>query len=261
MYSAAQEPERKIVIDHGNYYFCSIDPEFQVGTLHTGKTSDPLKNAKKLALPAGRNYDEPLIPFCWDVRDTSFYAINFLVHPLNDRNEALKRINIQSLKAWSNEITPLSMIMQGTDLMPFTNFEPYAYTIRRSNTLEDFFFDGIALSDTSYCVGIANKGELTFWNWNGKTWKHSNVFKFPVKEYFTLIQYNKKAYLVMNSGSIYEATAKGIVPADIKLPGKLSEGILLANKDKNTILYVKNKDLGPNTTLDEVIEKKSKRIF
>ena len=253
--------ERKIVIDHGNYYFTTIHEEFQVATLHVGKSSEPLKNAKKLALPVGRNYDDPIIPFCWDVRDTSLYAINFLVHPLNDRNEALKRLNITQLKEWTKETTPLSMIMQGTDLNPFAYNEPYAYIIRRSSTLEDFFFDGIALNDTTYGMAIANKGELTFWSYNGKSWKHTDVFKFSMKEYFNIVQHNKKAYLILSPGTIYEATSKGIVPVDAKLPGKLTDGILVVDKDKNTVLYVKNSDIGPNTSLDEIITKKSKRIF
>lgn len=257
----AQEIERKIVIDHGNYYFTTIDPEFQVATLNKGKTSEPLKDAIKLALPAGRNYDAPVIPFSWDVRDTNVYAINFLKHPLNDRNEALKRMNIHSLKAWGKEVTPMSMIMTGTDLSPFAYFEPYAFVIRRSSTLDNFFFDGIALNDTSYCVAISNNGELSFWNYNGKSWKHTDVFKFTVKDYFSIIQHNKKVYLLMNNGSVYEATAKSILPVDMKLPGTLADGFLLADKDKNAVYYVKNKDIGQNTTLDEVIQKKSKKIF
>ena len=180
---------------------------------------------------------------------------------MNDRNEALKRVSVNSLKGWSAEVTPLSMIMIGSDLSPFAYFDPYAFVIKRSSTLENFFFDGIALSDSTYCVAISNNGELTVWLYNGKAWKHTEPFKFPLKDYFTIIQHNNKAFLVTNAGTIYEATAKAMKQLEVKLPGSLADGILLADKDKNIVYYVKNKDIGQNTTLDELIQKKSKRIL
>ena len=62
-----QKIERKIIIKNNNFYYTTIDEEFQIATLHIGKTTDSLNAAKHYALPAGRNYDEPVNPFSWDV--------------------------------------------------------------------------------------------------------------------------------------------------------------------------------------------------
>ena len=51
------------ITESGNYYFTTIDELTQLATLHTGKDTSKIKSAKKLAMPVGRNFDDPIIPF------------------------------------------------------------------------------------------------------------------------------------------------------------------------------------------------------
>ena len=257
----AQSIERKIIIQNGNYYFTTIDELTQLATLHTGKDTSKIKNAKKLAMPAGRNFDDPIIPFCWDVVDTSVYAISFLLHPLNDRNEAIKSMNINSLKEPSKTVTPMDLIMLSVDMNPFAYNDPYLFVTRRSNTIEGFFYDGIAVNDSSYTMAISNNGELSIWNYNGKEWKHSEVMKFPIDGYFSLYAMNGKTYLIHNNGITQEVSVDGVSKAKEDMGARIKDGIIIINKDKKRVYYIENKDLNSQTPLDELINKKALLIF
>ncbi|MBA3971905.1 MAG: hypothetical protein H0X46_07135, partial [Bacteroidetes bacterium] len=258
----SQNIERKIVIQNGNYFFTTIDDENQLATLWTGKDSSAIKTAKKLAIPAGRNYNDPINPFSWDVSGKNLYAVSFFMHPLNDRNEAIKRIDIASLKEWSEAVTQITMINQSIDMSPFAYNDPYQCVIKRSNTLNNFFFDAIALSDSSFYMAIANNGELSIWNYNGKEWRQGDVQNFPLKGYFSLFAHKNKVYLATNAGGLYEVSGKEIADTKNKSVGTtLSSCILVVNKDDDSVWYLKNNDIDQRTPLNLLITKKAKRIF
>src|SRR3989344_2868182 len=256
----AQSIERKIIIQNGNYFFTTIDENNQLATLHTGKFSDSLRGAKKLAMPVGRNFDDPIIPFSWDVVDTNIYAISFLLHPLNDRNEAIKRINISSLKEWSASPTPMELINKSIDMNPFAYNDPYLFVTRRSNFIEGFFYDAISTSG-GYTMAISNNGEISIWNYNGTEWKHGEVIKFPVDGYFSLFEKNEKIYILLNSGVIQEVSINRISPTKKDVGVKPKAGFLIINKDDKSVWFIKNEDLDLRTPLNELISKKAKLIL
>jgi hypothetical protein len=253
----AQNIERKIIIKNDQFYYTTIDKEFQIATLNTGKISETMETSKHLALPAGRNYNEPINPFCWDLSDSIVYAINFLNHPLNDRNESLKRFNLYSLHEWDSTISVVDMIMKSVDQNMFTRNDPYLFTIRRSNTLNNFFYDGIALNDSSYYMAIANNAELSIWNYNGKEWTHSEIQQFPVDGYFTLFTFSGHLYLLLSNGAIYEVSADHVLQEKKAPDPTLTDGLVIENRDDNTIKFIKKNRINQNTPLRELIEKKA----
>jgi hypothetical protein len=254
--------ERKIIIENSHFYYSTIDEEFQIATLHVGSISDGLKKAKNLALPAGRNFNNPIVPFSWDLSKDDFYAINFLNHPLNDRNEALKRFKLGAIQEQNDKVSVLNKIMESIDLTPFAYNDPYLSTIKRSNTLINFFFDGIVINDTTFFMAITNNGEFSFWSFDGLGWKNSEIQKLSVDAFFTLFEYKKRAYMFLNNGQTYEVSTKTISQAPNKTPGaRLSEGVLIINKDDNTVKYIKNNQLDFNEPLDELIKNKAIEIF
>ncbi|CAN5516245.1 hypothetical protein BH10BAC1_BH10BAC1_17690 [soil metagenome] len=258
----SQAMERKIIIQNGNYFFTTIDEDNQLATLNTGKDTSSLKKAKRLIMPVGRNFDDPIIPFSWDVAGENVYAISFLLHPLNDRNEAIKRMSISSFAEWSPPVKPMELINTGVEMNPFAYNDPYLFVTRRSNMLNGFFYDAVALNDTSYTMAISNNGELSIWNYNGKEWKHSEIQKFPVDGFFSLFTYKNTIYLATNVGGLYEISTKGIIAAKNKSVGcNLSKCTLIINKDEETVSYIKNSDIDYSTALNELLKKKAVRIF
>ncbi len=251
-----QSVERKIIIQNGTYFFTTIDENNQLATLHTGKYSEALKDAKKLAMPVGRNSDDPIIPFSWDIVDSSVYAVSFLLHPLNDRNEAIKRLLISSLKDWDKSPTPMEMINMSVDMTPYAYNDPYLFVTRRSNMLEGFFYDAIAPDLRSYTMAISNNGELSIWRFNGTEWQHGEVLNFPVNGYFSLFQKDKKTYLITHTCAVYEVVSDKLVPVKTDGLGSLNDGILIVNKDNKSLRFLKNSDLNSHSPLNELTNKK-----
>ncbi len=252
-FATAQTVERKIIIQQNRFYYTSIDSEQQVATLHTGDVSDTAATINHLAVPAGRNFREPLIPFCWDITLKNLYAINFIDHPMNDRNESLKRISLENLRKWDSTLSPKQMILKSTEENLFTFFQPYRFIQKRSKEWQHFFFDAIAINDTSYYVAIANKGELSLWQYNGKEWKHSPVFPFKLDNHFSIFEHNKKIFMLQQNGHIYELSlTKTPKLIKVKTSAPLTDGFLVINKDTKSIQYIKEKQLNwkqPATTL------------
>jgi hypothetical protein len=258
----AQSIERKMVISGGVFFYTTIDEEFQMATLHKGKFSATLKSEKKLALPAGRNYNHPVVPFSWDVLKTNFYGISFLTHPLNDRNEALKRLPISDLKEWSDKVTIPDMLMKSVDQNMFAYNDPYLFILKRSNVLDHFFYDGIALNDSSYMMAIANNGELSIWNYNGINWQHGTIQSLPTDDYFSLFAVGKKAYLAAASGQIYEIVNNTVMAVSVKAIGEpLNNGFLIVNKDDRSVYFMKNSQLDKTTPLNKQLRKKAIKLF
>ena len=259
---SAQKIERKIIIENGNFYFTTIDEEFQIATLHQGKTTDKLKDAKHFALPAGRNFDAPVIPFSWDISNGFIYAINFLVHPLNDRNEALKKIKLSALQQWDSTVTVTNMLMTSVDLSPFAMNDPYLFTVNRKNTLSNFYFDGISVNDSTYCMAITNNNEISIWEWTGTMWRHSEPVNFQVDGYFSLFKFKNKIYAQFRHGFIHEITLGSKIGIKSKKIGFAPvDGILIDNRDKKTIQFLNNKEINKEIPLNELLKDKAVTIF
>ncbi|MEO5569674.1 MAG: hypothetical protein ABIT08_11695 [Bacteroidia bacterium] len=257
----AQNIERKIIISNNNFYYTTIDEQFQIGTLHTGMISEALETAKQLALPAGRNYNEPVNPFSWDISGDNFYCINFLDHPLNDRNEALKRFSLSSLQKWSSDVTIKDMLIKSTDQNMFAYNEPYKFTNNRANVLNNFFFDAIAMNDSSFYMVIANNGELSTWNYDGKKWEHGNILQMPVDNYFTLFTHNKKLYMMLNSGSIYSVTKDAVSRIEKNINVSLASGLIIMNKEKNTVKFIRSNQIDQTIPFNKLLKTRAIKIF
>jgi hypothetical protein len=262
LFIKSQTAERKVIIQNSSFFYTTIDAENQLGTLHTDSVSGYFKKGKKLALPAGRNYREPINPFSWDLKDSSMYAISFLDHPLNNKKEALKCFRLSSIQEWSNNVAVMDMIMKSVDQNMFAYNEPYQFTKHQSNILNGFQFDGIVLHDSSYVMVIANNNQLSIWNYGNKKWTHSGVQPFTIDGFFTLFEADKQLYLILNNGNVHKVSKEQVLPAPEKVTNRtLNENTLILNRDKNTFQLIKNNELNMQIPFNELIEKKAISIF
>lgn len=262
LFGVSQNIERKIIVQNNSFFYTTVDQEVQIGTLHTGDYKQPLKAAKKLAIPAGRNFNKSFNPLSWDIADNTMYAVNFLNHPLNSKKDALKSFPLSSLKEWSDSVTTIEMILKSTEMMGFTNNEPYIFTLRQSNVINGFYFDGIVLSDSSYEMVIVNHNKLSIWNYKQNKWSHSEVQDFKIDGYFNLIENNRHVYILLNNGNLHEVTAKEIISKPEKATNKpLTMYTLVLNRDSKKIQLIKTSELSTNKPLNELIETKAISIF
>jgi hypothetical protein len=258
----SQSIERKIIIDKGKFYYTTIDEEFQVATLHAGKYTAAMNTARSLAMPAGRNFSDPVVPFSWDVVGNDLYVINFLMHPLNDRNEAIKKLDLSALKEWTPEMKPFDLIMQGVDANMLTAFDPYEYTIRRSSTLSNFFYDGVVDAKGNYVLAISNNDSLMVWTYSGAGWKHGELMPLKLNGYFSLFGNGENVYIVLSDGIVHLLKNNMMEqPSTGTLEGPLSDGVLVINKDEGTVKFMKNNKIDKGTNLNELINKKAVSIL
>jgi hypothetical protein len=258
----AQKIERKIIIENNQYYYTTIDEEHQLATLHIGNCNETLIEGEKFALPAGRNFDAPIIPFSWDISNGFIYAINFLQHPLNDRNEALKKIKISTLREWDSTTSIINLLMTSVDYNTFTMNDPYLFTVKRSNVLSNFYFDGIMVNDSTYCMAISNNGELSVWTYSNATWTHSDPVPFQLDGYFTVFTFKNKVYLHFRHGFVYEVLLDKKNPLKSKKTGTAPvDGILIDNRDKGSIEFIRSTNLNKDTPLNELIKENGITIF
>ena len=259
--SAQSLIDRKVIVENGNYYYVKIHPYNQIGTLHVLQGTDQPDSGKAYALPAGRSYFEPVNPFSWDVADSFVYAVSFLDHPMNDRNEAVKRIEMSSLKQWSEGVRAEELLIYSVDYNMYTYNEPYQYMMKQSNILDGFFFDAVEWND-AYWMVIVNQGKLMVWKHDGEKWNQSELLTQPVNGYFSLVIHDDKLNLVTNNGEIYSVNMKGL--ESVKKGGELmslNEGVLIEDRDKGKILFVEHASFVPVKTIAEIIDQFGKQIF
>jgi hypothetical protein len=248
----SQNIERKIIVQNNSFFYTTIDQELQIGTLLTANWKQPLKTAKKLALPAGRSFNRSFNPFCWDISNSTMYAINFLNHPLNNKKEAIKSFPLSSLKEWSDSITPMDMIMKGTEMAGFAYNEPYTFTLHESNILNGFYFDGILLHDSSYEMVIVNNNRLSIWNYSNNKWSHSEIQSFTVDGFFNLLESNNQLYILLNNGNLHKVTPEKVIATPEKITNKsLKDYTLVLNRDSKKVQLIKTSELDMNKPLNE----------
>jgi hypothetical protein len=231
--------ERKIIIDKGICYYTTIDPEFQIATLYAFDFQKSIKSARKLVLPAGRNSNVPVIPFCWDIAGTDILAINFMNNARSNRKQAVKRIPIRSLNEWDEKTSISEVILSSSEYPPYTHFEPYIHTTETSTVLDHFFFDGIALSDSSFCFVMSNDEKLTSWYYQNTQWSRGEEIAMQPDGFFSLFAYKAQPYLILPDGSIYALKNNRITEQpEKKINAKLADVILIINKMNDTVLFI-----------------------
>jgi hypothetical protein len=254
----SQQVERKIIIEEGTCYYTTIDPEFQIATLHAVELNKPLKKAKKLILPAGRNFNVPVNPFCWDIAGKDVLAINFMNNARSNRKQAVKRIPIRSLNEWDERTSISDVVISSAEYPSYAIFEPYKYILERSSILDHFFFDGIASSDSSFCFAISNNGALSTWQYSANEWSRGGEVLMQVDDFFSLVTHKMQTYLIVNDGNIYALKNNQLMAQpEKKIQALLSNVILIIDKMKDTVSLIPVSSFDENKSMEELMKEAS----
>jgi len=189
------------------------------------------------------------------------YAVSFLDHPLNDRNEAIKRILFDQLTPWTQETRPEAVIMHSVDNNMYAFNDPYKFAISRSVYMDSFYFDAIA-HNGSYWMVIVHNGEWHSWNFADGNWQHSEVIKAEKSGYFSLFSFNEELKLLAGDGSIYKVSLKGI---QLEKEGRkdlhVDEGIVVEDRDNNEILLLDKAHLNKDVPFSQLINEFATTIY
>lgn len=257
-----QSIERKIIVENGLCYYTTIDPEFQIATLHIAAVDKPIKTAKEYAVPAGRNLNTPIIPFSWDLMGDDLFVINFMNNAQNNRRNALKRIPLKELHEWNDTLTISDVVVKSTETAPYTWFEPYSEVLEKSPILDHFFFDAVATADSSLCLAISNNRELSVWEFSNGKWKKGEDLSMQADDFFSLFQHNGRTYLVTSDGSLYAVqNNKLIMLADRKISQALDDGFLIINKTDRSISFLNKAKFDKQKSMMELLKLYATKIF
>lgn len=261
--SFAQDIERKIIVENGSYYYTTIHSENQLAVLHIGKVDAKVKDAERLIVPAGRHSDDPLIPFSWDLWKNELITVNFLQHPMNDRMEALKKFSLRMCEPYVDSMDFYSIIMKSTEMNPFANNEPYKYIRLETKILENFFFDGLQLNDSTYFHVVSNNKSISFWKCTKKTWSMGTEQLFDDTSYFTLIKQKKKLYLIHANGQIWNISFENglMSEAGSRIPTDLKNVVLIEDRDNDQIFYIERSRFDTEMTIESLLKQRAIKLL
>lgn len=250
----AQVLERKIIIEDSQFYYVTVDDNYQIGTLYSGNVAAKIGEAKAYAVPAGRGLSNELNPLAWDIRESEMYAINFLDHSLNDRNESIKKFEVNELKPWSTGIEIGDLIMESIDQHTYAVNQPFLFVKQRSKYLNHFHFDAIVEKGNFWMV-MTNNDELTIWKYAGEEWEASAVQTFKINGFFNLFLHKGKVHLMTQQGAIFEVNLKGMKSVQMESPTlKLEDVILVEDRDNEKIFYLKSGQINYEKSLKELMD-------
>lgn len=255
----AQNIERKIIIQNGQFIFQTIHEENQMATMHTGNINQPVSKAQKYALPFGRNYEEPFNPFVWDVSTHNLFALNFLRHPLNDWNQAIKILGFEDLQkdSFLQHAPPFDLLMKSVDYYMWAMNEPYMKIRSEHKFFDRFYYDAVFSEDSVLWMIYAIEDSWQLWNLKENKWRligedDQNGFD----NYFSLV--NTSKYLLLFTDKQYwfidkkdaKIRKKQILPADFK------DYVLVIDRDNNKLFLLSSESLQTEIPFKKVLKTK-----
>ncbi|MFI5172802.1 MAG: hypothetical protein ACHQFW_10450 [Chitinophagales bacterium] len=244
--------ERKIIIDDSLFYAVEIID--QVGVLWVGNINEPLDSAELFALPAGtKRRSIHFIPFAWDIKNDTLFAVNFTEYAQNERLSSFKSIPLHSLEKYTGNKS--KQLMQGAFENSKIENWPMVNMLKKYKYIDDLFFD-IVVKDSTIYQFISVNNELTVWKWENNNWNQSKIFEFETPGYFTALLWGENIYLVNWRGEKFFYNGDLIINASRIFD--LQSTILIDNRNESSHKFIKSQGF-ENTAmpLNLIIEKYS----
>jgi hypothetical protein len=251
--------ERKVIIENNQCYMVSVDDETQLGTLTKVGVNSKLQEGQLFALPAGRGISAQTNPLAWDIHNDSIIAISFLDHPLNDRNESIKKIGIAGLKPW-NETTPFEMLMQSAEMNMLMLNKPYLYTLSQSKYFDHFYFDGVMLKDAYYLV-MSNNQTVNIWTYQDRKWTNSKTIPFETNGPFSLVAKDNKVYMYSTEGTCFDVSDKQLKKVGLEPKFNPTLGLIIDDRDKKKVYFMDQDKLDEAKSMKENIAQFAKVLI
>lgn len=198
----AQDAERKIIVEGGRFRFLTVDPETQLAHLHEGSVRQKINTSSGLPVPTGRSTEEPINPLAFSLHANELISVNWILHSLNSRYEAIRRIDLAHWRKrrpdWQNESWAEASFAQDV----WAPNQPWEQMLADNNTLSDCFFDMIS-NGPELIMAVCNQGQLRLSRWNGKVWNIGKPIPYTGKSYFSLIVQSGKIAILSAEGSLY----------------------------------------------------------
>lgn len=223
--------ERKIVIEHGQFYFFTIDEETQLATLHTGAVTEKLSSAAGYPVPIGRERAEAFNPLCFDISNNTLIGINWILNSNNSRYEALKKIDLRDWKKMRRDWTSEDWAQVSFDQPVLAPNVPWQEMIEANNVLDHCFFDLVQIE--SKIMAICNQGQLRIWAFAGEKWTPlSKPVPVGFTRYFSLVSVKGAGIAVIDGqGSVYRLDEASGTMSKVKNGNETQAQLLIVDYD------------------------------
>lgn len=250
-----QNPERKIIIKNGKYYYLTINDNHQLATYYVGNVTEPIAKAEKYVLPMARNLTSQLNPLAWDFYGDSLVAINFMDHVLNDRYESIKKIGLSNLVPLTTDFDIRAVVDAAIDQPQYIFNQPYLSVKEKSDILSHFYFDLCMIGEDLWMV-MSNEGRYRIWKYSAGEWKMSKIYQYELQAYFSLINENGKPIMLTANGEKISLSLDGIESLSLAKPNfELKDYSIVVDQDTKKNYYIKNNLITPQQSLKEILEK------
>ncbi len=254
--------ERKIIIQDKHFYFLKINEENQLATMFVGKTNEAVSHADSFAVPFGRNFEMPFNPFVWDFYKDNFFALNFLRHPLNDWNEAVKIIGMKDLKSDSflQHASAIDLILKSCDYYAWQMNEPFMEIKKNKTHFDQFFYDGVMSSDSTLWMVYAIDHQYQLWQLHKQEWKQIGGQDLKLENYFSLVNWKNKLLLFYQDNFCAINKKSGKIIGKYQFKGSLDKGVLVIDRDKNRLYWLASENLNSELPFEKILKSKAKLI-
>lgn len=228
--------DRKIIIEQGQYYYCSIDNETQLATLYFGTAKQKLQQANHKIIPLGRAIEDPLNPLCFDIQHNEILGVNWILNSNNSRYDAIKLIKLKDWKPKSTFNTEqiLSISFEQNN---YANNEPWLKMLADTNVLYQCFFDLIQLKQR-LVMAVCNQNKLRISFLENGVWRHHALINFEPKGYFSLLFNGTSLGIIDAQGNVYRYNEQSNTLKNVAIAHNTDQ-LLIVDKDHNTLYTIK----------------------
>ncbi|GAA4448714.1 hypothetical protein [Rurimicrobium arvi] len=206
--AAAQQPERKVIVDNGRFFYFTVDEETQLAHMHSADTKRRFAEADDLLIPAGRSTEDPQNPLCFSLRGDQLITINWILNSNNSRYDAIRKIDLRNWRK-SRPDWDIAAWAEASFVQPvIAPNEPWEQLLRDNNVLTGTYFDLNAPDSNHLIMTVCNNRQLRVCRWDGLKWSVAAPIPCPFDTCFSVIYNNGSVALVDAYGSAYRYDAK-----------------------------------------------------
>lgn len=230
--------DRKIIIEQGQYYYCSIDNETQLATLHFGIAKQKLGQANHKLIPIGRAIEDPLNPLCFDIQHNEILGVNWILNSNNSRHDAIKLIKLKDWKP-KNTFSTEKILSISFEQNTYANNEPWLKMLADTNVLYHCFFDLIQLKQR-LVMAVCNQNKLRISFFENGVWSHHALINFEPQGYFSLVFNGTSLGIIDAQGNVYIYNEQSNTLKNVAIAHNTDQ-LLIVDKDHNA-LYTINQE-------------------
>lgn len=251
--------ERKIIIEQGQYYYCSVNNETQLASLHYGGIKQKLSQCNNKLIPIGRSIEEPFNPLCFDIQRNELVGINWILNSNNSRYESIKRMQLKNWKS-KNTFNTMQMLGYSFEQQTYAPNEPWLKMLADTNVLFDCYFDLIQ-EHKRLVMAVCNQHKLRISFFANGSWQHKALINFEAQGYFSLVYNGTALGIVDAQGTVYRYDELNNTLHKTTL-GNSKHPLLIIDKDHNTLFTVEQEaiDAAQQFSLDALIQQNAQSI-